>query len=188
MKGIKLQHVTQPDNESIYLSQQKYKIALGNGFIAEFTDKKKVSNFLNETNLFLNEKLQELNFIYIETFSLYRVAWFYFDNTNKKTLNFNQVEIKTSSALTQINSAFNLIVSRSSWTNGNHLTFNHFTNIITPLNELLQLVLLVYKTKGHTDKVYKITFLINQVNGIKNELQKYPDNDRNLKESIKKLL
>lgn len=188
MKQIKIQHFTHPDKQSVYTDRQKYKITLGNGYESTFTDKKRLSNFITETNIFLNAKLHELNFIYIELFGFYRVGWFYMDQTKRSQLNLHQLEVKTQHSLRQMDQAFNLITSRSGFTNGNHFVFSHFKSIINPQIDLINNLLQLYKSKGHTDKVYKLEFLKNQLLFIDNEIKVYPETETNLKEKLKEML
>lgn len=188
MKQIKIQQFTSPDKQSIYTERQKYKVTLGNGYIGTFTDKKNLSNFITEANLFLNTKLHELNFIYIELFGFYRIAWFYMDQKKSSQLNLRQLETKTQNSLRQMDQAFNLIIDRSGYTNGNHFVFSHFKSIINPQIDLIENLLLLYKSKGHTDKVYKLEFLKNQLLFIDNEIKVYPETETNLIEKLKEML
>jgi hypothetical protein len=188
MKHIKIQHFTLPDKESVYTKRQKYKCSLGNGYAGLFSSSKELLAFMTETNVFLNEKLHELNFIYIELFGFYRLAWFYLDQQKNSQLNLKGLEQQTTNNINGINQAFNLIVSRSGYTNGNHFVFTHFKSIIKPSLELCGNLLILYKSKGHTDKVYKLNYLVRQLNNLNKELEIYPKTETNLIQKLNELL
>lgn len=189
MKAIKLQHFTEGKKESIYTQRKKHLVQLGNGSKNYFTDKKELIAFLSETNLFLNKKLQELNFIFIEVFALYRVGWFYMDNSrNKKQLNLKQIDDNARSELLNLLKAFDIIVARTNSPNSNHFTFTHFVSIITSLNEILNTLLTLYQSKRHTDKLYKINFLLDQVKQVETELKHYPKTQKELQKKLNDLL
>ena len=189
MKRIKLQHFTAPDKSSIYTKQRQYKVSLGNGTIKYFTDKKSMSGFINETNIFLNEKLNQLNFIYIESFGLYRIAWFYFES-HKSNSQVDLVKLNNSTdmSLVQINKAFESAVKRSYSPNKNHFVFRDLNLIIDNLQALLSSLQELYRFKSHTDKVYKIDFLLSQLHVIKKQLKIYPENEELLGKKLEKLM
>lgn len=186
MKAIKLQNFTEGKKESVYTDRKKHLVQLGNGSKNYFTDKKELAAFLSETNLFLNKKLQELNFIFIEVFALYRVGWFYMDNTrNKKQLNLKQIDNNAKAELLNLLKAFDIIVARTNSPNSNYFTFTHFVSIITSLNEILNTLLTLYQSKRHTDKLYKINYLLDQVEQINQELKSYPKTMDSLRKDLK---
>jgi chaperonin cofactor prefoldin len=189
MKAIKLQHFTRGNKNSVYKERKKYLVQLGNGSKNYFTDKKQLNAFLTETNLFLNKKLQELNFIFIEAFAIYRVGWFYMDNSRtKKQLNLKQIDDNARAELNNLLKAFDIIVSRTSSPNSNYFTFSHFVNIITSLKAILNTLLELYESKRHTDKLYKINYLIEQVKQVETELKHYPKTQKELQKKLNEFL
>lgn len=185
MKQIKIQHFTPANKNSVYIDKKKYSVQLGNGIKKLFTDKKQAVAFLSETNLFLNTKLKELNFILIDVFELYRIAWFYMDNTRtKKQLNLSKIDHKSKNEIQNLFKTFDIIVSRTGSPNSNHFTFLHFNNIIKSLTTILNILLELYESKSHTDKIYKIKFLINQTTNIKSELAGYPNTNNDIRKKL----
>lgn len=183
MKQIKIQHFTEPNEDSNYINRNKYKVTLGNDYTQYFDNRKKVSAYLNSTNKYLNEILQELNLYYNDVFCLFRNAWVYFDNQKLEAK-----ERKIYRELTSLNSNFDLIIKRSSTLNGNYLTWGFLNKIINGLLSILEELEPFFQYKGHTDKKIKIASLIRVLKGLKSNLLCYPETEENLKEKLKKLL
>jgi hypothetical protein len=183
MKTIKIQQFTNPDKESVYSDRNKYKVVLGNDHTSYFTDKRKVSAFLNETNKYLNQVLIELNLYYTETFNLYRSSWLYFDNKKLSIIdkcandNFNN-----------INEAFKRIIIKSHTVNGNYLTWQFLNRIIEALIEVLELLHPFFTYRIHVDKIAKTKLFLSNLKQLKSDLIIYPDTEENLKKKLASLL
>ena len=189
MKGIKLQQFTTPNKESVYIKDKKYCVHLGNGYEGYFGSNEAVVSFLHETNSFLNHKLHDLNFIFIEAFSLYRIAWFYLDhNKRTKKINLSGIDDRVKRNISGIEHGFVMLTTRSHFHNGNYLSFKHFNNISTNLTEMLKDINLLFTQKGHTDRIYKIRQLTEQITAIKKQINTWPKNEESIAEKIKFLL
>ncbi|MBW6482814.1 MAG: hypothetical protein K0B10_07115 [Vicingaceae bacterium] len=179
MKKIKIQHFTLPDKQSVYTDRKKnYKVHLGNGYIASYSNRNDVTAFLADCNCFLNQKLQEHSFLFVETFKLYQQAWFYMDKTKK--IEFNH--FKT------INEAFDLATSRSHFTNGNHFVFSHLNNINKVLTDILTDLKEVFDLRNFTSNKHVAVYLIKQLTDLKEDVANYPNHNEKLKEKINEII
>jgi len=183
MKLIKIQHYSEPDKLSVYIERQKYKITLGNDYQIFFSDKRDLSAFLNNTNIFLNEKFQELNLFYIDTFTIFRCAWIYFDKPELK-----QKEITIIKIFAGIDKDFNLIIQRSGTPNGNYLVWRFLNSISSGFLDILKSLQPFFKYKGQVDRFIKINNLLKSINVLIIELKIYPETEQNLKKKIKQIL
>ena len=145
-----------------------YHVSLGNGFKGSFASEKETLQFLAETSKELNTKLYELNFLYSDLLRLYRSSWLYFSGSNN-------IEQICSDKMAAIERAFNLLVDRSTWINGNYLTFNHFYNIIAEIVSLCSLLCDMFKKRGLTGAAYECESFILRSEYIKTCIVIYPN-------------
>lgn len=141
MKLIKINHVTQANKRSVYKREKLNKICLGNGLNCYFSDYKKLMKFLAETNKMLNLAAQELNRIYIEIWTEQRKVYLTYHMVFSRSM-------KLKDCYNQTERNFNLLCTRSDWTNGNHFSFNYFTNIIEILFQWVDEILNLMKSKN----------------------------------------
>ncbi len=79
-KKIQLDHYTAPDKTSTRTIRKKnYKVTLFWNHSKYFTNKKQVIAYLAESSRFLNERYNDLNFILVDVFFIYRTIWPYID-------------------------------------------------------------------------------------------------------------
>lgn len=168
MKKIKLNNYSCPVPGSVRTADKFYHVSLGNGYKCSFASEKETLQFLAETSKELNTKLYELNFLYADILRLYRGSWLYFSGSKN-------IEQICSDKMSVIERAFNLLVDRSTWINGNYLTFNHFHTIINELVSLCSLLSDLFKKRGLTGSVYECESFILRAEYIKTCIVIYPN-------------
>lgn len=144
MKTIKIEKYTDKRTDSYFTKDKCFWVFLGNGSKHSFTNKKHLKKFLAETNEFLKARLFELNKIYAEIFTEYRKIWFYFDGESLKTFS-----DRFDDDLILVNKSFRMIIERSSWNDGNQLTFKHFYYVIEMFTGILNVMIEVQKAKSN---------------------------------------
>jgi hypothetical protein len=132
MRKTHLHTITDPKPGSIYTRDKKYWIWLGNGIKCSFSNKKQAVSFLANLSKLVNEKLFELNLIYIDIFAEYRRLWFYFD--------VEQLRQSPDEQLHYINKNFDMLAN-TRWQQSNIGAFNRLRNLIDDLKQLTQLVI-----------------------------------------------
>ena len=176
MKRIELKGIMVLNSETIRHDDGIYSIYLGNGHKQSFHSQRNAKQFLSETNRFLNQKLYELNFLYIDTFTEYRKAWVYFSShkSNSK-IAFMDLENKCRRLMQDIDRAFELMVNRSSWTNGNYQVFTNFRHIVASQYDLLNQLINLYTSKSDGLQKYQVMHVIKQLETLELEVKKYPN-------------
>lgn len=131
MKKVNIKTIEKADKTSIRTKRRKHSILLHSGLTLYYSDIKDAKIFLVKTNDFLTFKLFELNEIYIEVFTHYRRAWFYFDVPQ---------DAAARASSEYIDKCFKLIVDRGHWQNGAVYVFNWLAQIVNGLNVFLNLL------------------------------------------------
>ena len=168
MKKVKLEKYTEPRVGSIYTRDKYYWVWLGNDTKHRFSNRKHAEAFLARTNRFLNERVFELNRLYVEVFAEYRRLWFYFDRA--EIAGNERIEMM----LEWINKKFNIMIDRSGGENGN---FNTFINMRVIIDNLRQIVLTLeelQKRKNNWVEKYNLAVIavrLNEVEGLLNEFE-----------------
>jgi hypothetical protein len=144
MRKTHLHTITDPKPGSIYTRDKRYWIWLGNGVKCSFTNKKHAVSFLANLSKLVNEKLFELNLIYIDIFAEYRRLWFYFD--------VEQLRQSPDEQLHYINKNFDMMANNHRQ-QSNIDAFNRLRNLIDDLKAFTQLVIEVaIKKNDHAVK------------------------------------
>jgi hypothetical protein len=144
MRKIQIDKINFPDKSASRLKDKLYSVYL-NGNVEYFSSEKSARSYLAEQNKLLNEYLQELNYMYINTLTQYRLIAFY--------LKENRIPVY----IAGIEKSFHLVVTRSQYTNGNHFTFKHLENITDMLLQILSIL-----KRANTEKKYfpSVTYIV----------------------------
>lgn len=76
MKKVSLYYTVEPKDGL-------YKLSLGNGYIYEFTQERKLKKFVADCESFLTDRMYIINEIYSDLFCSYRRLWGFFHNDKK---------------------------------------------------------------------------------------------------------
>lgn len=174
MKEIKIDKFNSPEIDTVRVLQKKYSVSIGNGTTHYFGSKRDSLAFLAETNRFLNSKMHELNFIYIDSWAKYRKTWAYFKH-NKPTMSQSLTgkEQKCIEITKTIESTFNLCVNRSHYPNGNHFIFNWLNLISIKICEMVEILKTIHKSKSNAVDVYECEIILKRSNLVVNDLENY---------------
>ena len=112
------------------------------------------------TNRFLNQKVLELNKIYIEIWTEQRSMFlvFYELFSNDVTLNNYSVNIEK---------RMEMVMTRSRYQNGNQFTFKWFYDIIDMLKEWDEYLVKLLKSKNRFYNLYNLEILLQRLDWIK---------------------
>jgi len=127
MRKIKIDKVTLSNKDSRYMRERLNAVHLGNELTAYFSSIKNLTSFVAKTNAMLNVTAQEINLIYIELWTEQRKLFLTYHHL------FNRSKVRQHIAL--LEKSFDLLVTRSSWTNGNYFSFAYIYKIIEYLND-----------------------------------------------------
>lgn len=127
MKKINLTHYTLPEKTSWLKVNNTYTLLLGNELRCSFSNETKCKKFLAETNRFLNLQLQEINQIYIQTFSEYRNLYFIID-----------FEQNIESSLNDVDKLFKRVFFNNHSENSNCFVFMHMFRLIDELKLVIE--------------------------------------------------
>ncbi len=167
MKQIKINNITRPQLDPIYVRDKKYCVYLGNQNFNYFTSEKHSLAFLANTNRFLNECLQIINHIYIQVFSEYRQVWFYGD-TCQNTI------IKIEQEFKQIEYGFENVISKSSHPiNGNSYAFSILNHLCNSHRLIVENIIQIYTTKKIYVPIHRLRYLKSQIDIIDNKINTY---------------
>lgn len=175
MKKINLVNIQLPDKTAVLIRQRKYSVFLGNEKTFQFTNMKEAKRFLAETNRFLNDVLQQCNWLFVFAFSEYRRTWFYFNaRITYKYVKLDSLEKTILENIRTIDYHFNIVVTRSHFTNGNYFAFQHLNNIIKAIDSILNCLEEILKERNLTDGK-QIMFNRNVLKELTRQLKNYPD-------------
>jgi hypothetical protein len=172
MKKIALENVKRADKTSIFTEQKKHLVYLGNGTNLYFSDLKKAKAFVVETNEFLNQKLFEVNSLYIEVFAAYRKSWFYFYNVYDKNMHING-NAQIIRELELIENKMQVVVGRAKFVNGSFIVWNGFTLILESLTTIVSAIRLLYKQKKYYSEARQIQAIESRIKMIIHEFKKW---------------
>ena len=167
MKKVRIEQLNEPKIRSIFLKDKFYWVWLGNGTKHRFTNRKHAEAFLAQTNRFLNERVFELNRLYVEIFAEYRRLWFYFDNHSVVS---NE---KIENLLEWTNKKFNILIERSSGVNGNFNAFQNMRILIDNLLEVVKVLEELQQRKNNWVEKYSLAVIATRLNELENALAKY---------------
>lgn len=151
----------------------KYRVALGNKLSRDFENLKLAKKFLCETNRFLNLKLHEAVFIFSDLQLQFRRNWFYFDHHKRPGAALYSNERRCKEHLRSVENAFDIMVERSHFENGNHFVFAHFGNIFNRMKETMKILQQLQKTKSSSVDIHKLEVLYRRILQVEKELFEY---------------
>lgn len=157
MKEITLIHYQNPDKQSIYTKSKLYRLSLGNNVTIALKSKREFDAQMVAVNKTLNNCLYAIVSMHTEIIKLYFDAWFYMDD---KTLMCEHY-------INRIPELLNLIIDRSSHSNGNFFVFNHMYHIIVNINSTLDNIIRIRKKKNHQSEIKKAQSFKLQLENIK---------------------
>ena len=165
MQRIRINKLVKGEKDSIVTREKLHAVYLGNGITCYFSNIKKAESFLAETNRMLNNNAQLLNKLYIETWTAQRVLflthhWIFIRNWN-------------SPFIPLIEKEFNLMLTRSHWTNGNQFTFKYFYGIIGYMDEWIKATCKLLKENHKSYEVEAFKVCQEQSAYIKNKLDNW---------------
>lgn len=164
MKKITINSYTRADKKSIYTKDRMYRVILGNGITAFFGDLIATKKFLAETNRFLNQKLHEINHLFIEVMGLAHSTWFILNEQQERIID------EESQAFARSRS---LAVHRSSWENGNHFTWFHIQNCLENQERIIRILESFNRDTGRYNENYLIRSIKDRINYIKRDLSNF---------------
>lgn len=152
----------------------KYQVALGNGCLFVFKSIKHKDKFLTVTSKFLTECLIKINRVYIQTFSKYREAWFYFyDEKKPNPYLHTRTEIECKADLIAVQDILDRLVLLCKGVNGNHWTFSMLDKSCSILITTLSGLKTLHASRSNTFELYECNALINDLVIIKSSLKNY---------------
>ncbi len=162
---IKIKTLWRPDKSSYLTINRKYRVILGNGLTIAFTQEVKAKAFLAQTNRFLNDRVIEINMIYIEIWTQYRRLYIVFfdllDSDKFRTYN------------AEIDKRLTMMIRRSDWYTGNVFTFRWFDQILTLLQEFAQMVHNVLKEKKRNYNTFEMYVLLERLSIIHKQINSW---------------
>lgn len=167
MKKIKIENYENPKPLSIYTKDKYYWVWLGNETKHRFSNRKHAEAFLVRTNRFLNERLFELNRLYVEIFTEYRRLWFYFD---RKAMESN---IQIEGTLEWINKKFNIVIDRSQGINGNFNVFQNMLIIVDNLKHIIKVLTDLQTQKNNWVERYNLIVISKRLDEIEKTIRNY---------------
>jgi hypothetical protein len=169
MKKIKLRMIVPADRSAVLIKNRKHCVYLGNGVSRYFTDKKQAERFLAETNRFLNEKIFEINQLYIDMFGEYRRAWFSFSGQRNEAM----IQMNMVAHLNQIERTMDLIISRCGFTNGNHFVFKHLTDVLKIMGSLCRQIADLRHAKKQYSESHQVKVIVRRIEVAVKDVEEY---------------
>ncbi len=171
MKKIKIEKYDEPRVGSIYTRDKYYWVWLGNGSKHRFSNRKHAEAFLARTNRFLNERVFELNRLYVEVFAEYRRLWFYFD----RGAMFGNEKIENN--IEWLNKKFNILIDRSGGENGNMNSFNNMRMIVDMLREIVLTLEELQKRKNNWVEKYNLAVIAARLHEVERLIEEFEKTD-----------
>lgn len=162
MKLIKVSHIKEANKDSHYTREKLNEVCLGNGLKCYFSNIKKATKFLAETNRTLNIIAQELNRIYIELWSEQRKIFLTYHKL------FVRSKVREYPVL--IERSLDLMCTRSTWRNGNHFTFSYFSNIIEYMHDWIKEITTGLRRQNHNYNIDIFRSIDERINYIEKKL------------------
>lgn len=138
-----------------------YEVYLNNKFM-KFENKKKAFEYVAKSNIKLNKKVHALNFKLIEVFKMYRLAWFYFIDENKR-LNNIALEHKIKNEIESAQDMLNRLIHNTKGPNGNSFIFTFLKNAANNLLNASKLLLTVYNKRNEAVNKYTLENIILEI-------------------------
>lgn len=184
MKSITLNNIGRPDKTSHYMNRKMYSVFLGNDLKEYFSSLRDAKQFMADLNRFLNTRMHELNYIYIEVFRVYRNAWFFFTSEkNGNNFQFDKLQKEINNKFIFIDKSFELLVKNHYSANSNYFVFKHFFDIIGSIYYILDQVKTILIQRKYYADVQKIKMLDSMIKNVDSSLKNY-GKDHKLKDYI----
>ncbi|HPB25616.1 MAG TPA: hypothetical protein PLB59_07975 [Bacteroidales bacterium] len=162
MRKIKIDKMTLSNKDSHYMRERLNAVHLGNELTAYFTNKKNLTNFIAKTNKMLNITAQELNLIYIELWTEQRKLFLTYHHL------FSRSKVRQHIAI--LERSFDLLVTRSAWTNGNHFSFSYIYKIIEYLNDWVSEAIIIMRKHNRNFSVDGFRVIRERLINVKNKI------------------
>jgi len=164
MKKIAIDSLSRANRASIQSRDHSHLICLGNGVNAYITGIVKAREFLADTNRFLNEKIHEINEVYIEVLAVYNRSWFVLDTDTDRRI---QEDIRS------FPKSRRLAIERSSWENGNNFTFVHLYKCLDTLDSVLDHLIRFNKRYKRYPENYYLKTMRSRIEFIQDQINKH---------------
>lgn len=154
----------------------RYRVPIGNGYTGLFTSKRKATDFVWETNRFLNRCFLGLNRIYSDTLKEYRMIWPLLESDRKETkLNLFELEVKLRHIIRAIDDRFDQMLKYQCLDNGNpnFYLFKDLIRISRLLQESHQLILEIHLSRYNSMNALSIEGLMVEADMIGRNCQNY---------------
>lgn len=179
MKSIKLKNIGFPDKESVFTDQRLYSVNLGNGIKRQFANKTHAKAFLAEVSRYLTYKLHECSELYIDVFTYWRRAWFYFDhNRYTGSHDYNKwykLERSCKDQIEIISEVMDRIYIGHVGENGNYFVFNNFYTVLDAMEKLVRNINAIYENKGNYGTIYELEILNRKILGCRRTIETYTE-------------
>jgi hypothetical protein len=165
MKKIALQDLPPNNKDGEYKRNNLHQVFTGNTHREYFTNKKTAKKYIVTAEKFINNKLQQINYLYGEIFLEYRRIWIQIDNQDFLRIlerDFNS-----------INTIFNQTVDYDIETN--YHAFNNFNKILSTLKEIILRIIKFLKRKKHYPDSHRLTLYISIIDVCVLELERFPE-------------
>ena len=172
MKKINIKSITKADYSSHLTKLRTHCVSLGNDSINYFSNINKAKKFLAKTNQFLNERLFDINELYIDVHIQFQRNWFYFNKSQ-----FHSLEYDCYKNFESIHECMNLACTRSHYTNGNFLTFKHLNEVQDCLVNIVLIIKNLQLKRGNYAESKYMDVIIRRIKYVKMLIEKYPKND-----------
>jgi hypothetical protein len=172
MKKIKINALREGDKSSVFTKQRRHQVVLGNGQTVYFKDLKRAKAYITATNEFLNQKLYEINALYIDVFTEYRKAWFYFFDIYDRRMHI----VSDNNVLQEIHLIENkmtIMVARAHFTNGPFIVWNGFRLMLESMENICNTLIYLYKQKKHYSEAHQVRAILSRINIMYKELERY---------------
>lgn len=163
MKNIRIKVFNRPDLSNVNLGFRKYSVSLGNGCKLYFDSQRATLKFLAETNIFLNSKLHECNYIYSLMLTEMRQAWLY---------SLPPEERKLAGCIADVEKGFNSIVHVSG-INQNQFVFLHFQTVTRAMSQMAEYIIIIYRSRKYYGDIQRIMHLQRQIKKASEELASF---------------
>ncbi len=166
MKSIKLIHVIQPDKTSIFTKDKYFTVALGNGSVRRFKNKKLAYKYLIDVSKHLTYKLHDLHLCFASVNAMYIDNFFYYDRMPRAEFLLNEHS-------SEIQKYLNIMVERTAYANGNRFVFNHFKTIVDAIMGMATIITKILKGRNCHAECRKLQCLYNRVLQIYEDILKF---------------
>jgi len=175
MKAVKIETIIQPIPDSDFINKRKYSVFLGNNYRTIFSSKRDALKFIADTNKYLSVKMHQVNNLYGQTISVYRLCWPYFFHNKKGGRNRGFDERKCEENIKIVTDQLNRLIA-SPTPNHNAFVWSYFNRAIDCLAEIMDICMELHRSRSNGAEVVICQLILTQLLTVKNELLQYPSN------------